>query len=185
MAKFKGSVYESTRAFVQHEFGPEAVVRILSGLSAEDREQLSSVTAIGWIPVEPVLRFHYELERLYGAGDRALAQRAGRFSAGWQMNSVLKVFVRLRSPHWLMDKGASVWSRYHDSGRWELDPETPLRISGRLVGFEVKDPVFCARLRGWLTGVVELTGGAGAETMEPRCRCRGHDHCAFVMTWKG
>jgi V4R domain len=184
MAKFKGSVYESTRAFVQHEFGPEGVARILSALPPADRELLSSITAIAWVPVEPVLRFHHELERLYGTGDRSLCERAGTFSAGWSMNTVLKMFVRLRSPHWLLDKGANVWSRYHDSGRWELDPELPQRMSGRLLGFEVKDPVFCARLRGWLSGVVELTGGKGAETTEPRCRCRGHDHCAFVMTWK-
>jgi hypothetical protein len=184
MAKFKGSVYESTRAFVQQEFGVEGVQRILSALPADDRELLSSVTAIAWIPVEPVLRFQQELERLYGTGDRSLCERAGRFSAGWSMNSVLKMFVRLRTPHWLLDKGASVWNRYHDSGRWELDPQMALRISGRLVGFDVRDPLFCARLRGWLTGVVELTGGTGAETTEPRCACRGHDHCAFVMTWK-
>ena len=185
MAKFKGSVYESTRAFVQHEFGVEAIEKILAALPSAERELLSSVTAIAWIPVEPVLHFHHELERQFGTGDRSLCEKAGRFSAGWSMNSVLKMFVRLKSPRWLMDKGANVWSRYHDSGRWELDPETPLRISGRLVGFEVKDPMFCARLRGWLQGVVELTGGTGADCIEPRCRCRGHEHCTFVMTWRG
>jgi hypothetical protein len=184
MAKFKGSVYESTRAFVQQEFGAEGVTRILAALSPADRELLSSATAIDWIPVEPVLRFHHELERQFGSGDRSLCERAGRFSAGWSMNTVLKMFVRLRSPKWLLEKGASVWSRYHDTGRWELDPETSLRISGRLLDFKVKDPVFCARLRGWLRGVVELTGGNGADCLEPRCRCHGHDHCAFVMTWK-
>lgn len=185
MAKFKGSVYESTRAFVQQEFGTEGVQRILSALPAADRELLSSVTAIAWVPVEPVLRFHHELENQFGTGDRSLCERAGRFSAGWSMNTVLKMFVRLRSPLWLLDKGASVWSRYHDTGRWEIDGENPQRISGRLLDFEVRDPYFCSRLRGWLQGVIELTGGVGADTVEPRCKCRGHDHCMFVMTWKG
>ena len=184
MAKFKGSVYESTRAFVQQEFGPQGVEAILAALPAGDRQLLSSAMAIEWIPVEPVLHFHHELERQFGSGDLSLCVRAGQFSAGWSMNSVLKMFVRMRSPRWLMDKGASVWSRYHDTGRWQLDPEEELRISGKLVGFEVRDPHFCARLRGWLKGVVELTGGKGAETTEPRCRCRGHDHCSYLMTWQ-
>jgi hypothetical protein len=35
---------------------------------------------------------------------------------------------------------------------------TPYKFSGRLLDFEVKDPHLCARLRGWLHGVVELTG---------------------------
>lgn len=184
MAKFKGSVYESTRAFVQKEFGMPAVQQILAALPAHDRQLLSSAMAIEWIPVEPVLLFHHELERQFGSGDLSLCVRAGQFSAGWSMNTILKMFVRLRSPHWLLDKGASVWSRYHDSGRWELGAPEPQRIAGKLIGFDVRDPHFCARLRGWLTGVIELTGGIGCTTTEPRCRCRGHDCCAYVMTWQ-
>lgn len=184
MAKFKGSVYESTRAFVKHEFGDEGLQRVLSSMSGDDREFLSSVTAIAWVPVEPVLRFHHALEREFGSGDGALCTRAGRFSAGWAMNSVLKMFVRLRSPQWLFEKAASVWSRHHDTGRWELDPQAPYRISGRLLEFGVRDPMFCARLRGWVQGAVELTGGNAAETIEPRCRCRGHEHCAILATWR-
>jgi hypothetical protein len=185
MAKFKGSVYESTRAFVQKEFGVVGVESILNALPSADRQLLSSTTAIAWVPVEPVLRFHHELERQFGNGDMSVCVRAGQFSAGWSMNSVLKMFVRLRSPRWLFDKGTSVWNRYHDSGRWELDPaEESLRMSGKLVGFEVRDPHFCARLRGWLQGAVELTGGTRAVATESRCRCRGHDHCSYATTWQ-
>jgi hypothetical protein len=185
MAKFKGSVYESTRAFVQQEFGPVGVDRILGALPAADRQVLSSTTAIAWIPVEPVLRFHHELERQYGSGDLSVCVRAGQFSAGWSMNSILKMFVRLKSPRWLFDKATSLWGRYHDSGRWELDPEENLRMSGKLIGFEVRDPHFCARLRGWLQGAVELTGGAQAVAIETRCRCRGHEYCLYAATWQG
>jgi hypothetical protein len=185
MAKFKGSVYESTRAFVQKEFGLEGVERVLSALPAVDRELLRTATAIEWMPIEPVLHFHHELERQFGAGDLSLCVRLGRFSAGWSMNTVLKMFLRLRSPRWLFDKGTSLWSRYHDTGRWEMDPPETLRMSGRLLAFEVKDPAFCARLRGWIAGAVELTGGTNVELSEPRCRCRGHDYCQFVTSWRG
>jgi hypothetical protein len=185
MAKFKGSVYESTRAFVQKEFGQEAVDRILAALPAQSRALLTSATAIEWLPVEPVLHFHHELEHCFGTGDMSLCTRAGYFSAGWSMSSVLKMFVRMRSPFWLVDKAASVWSRYHDSGRWEVEPsDGAQRISARLIEFEVKDRLFCARLRGWLAGAVALTGGAGAECSEPRCRCRGHEYCSYLVTWK-
>lgn len=185
MAKFKGSVYESTRAFVHKEFGQQAVDRILAALPAQSRALLSSATAIEWLPVEPVLHFHHELENCFGKGDMSLCTRAGYFSAGWSMSSILKMFVRMRSPVWLVDKAASVWSRYHDTGRWEVEPSDGHRISAKLIDFEVKDPLFCARLRGWLTGAVELTGGTGAEATEPRCRCRGHEYCSYTILWKG
>jgi hypothetical protein len=184
MAKFKGSVYESTRAFVQKEFGSEGVTRILAALPIAERQMLSSATAIDWIPVEPVLHFHHELERQFGAGDLSVCVRAGRFSAGWSLNSVLKMLVRLQSPHALVDRAASVWSRYHDTGHWELEPKEPQRFSAKLVGFEVRDPHFCARLRGWLQGAIELTGGVHAITTEFKCRCKGHEYCAYATTWQ-
>jgi hypothetical protein len=184
MAKFKGSVYESTRAFVQHEFGADGVERVLARLCAEDRQVLHAATAIAWIPVEPVLHFHQAIESEFGKGDLSVCVRAGQFSAGWSMNSILKMFVRLRSPHWLVDKAASVWSRYHDTGHWELFGPEPHRVGGKLIAFEVLDPHFCARLRGWLQGAVELTGGKGALTTELRCRSRGHEHCAYSVSFQ-
>ena len=55
-ASFKGTVFESTRMFTEREFGPLAVDKVLASLSESDRAVLSGVQAIGWYPVEPVLR---------------------------------------------------------------------------------------------------------------------------------
>jgi len=182
MPNFKGTVYESVRMFTQQQFGPDAVERVLAELTSDDRDVLLGVNALGWYPVEPVLRFHRELDRMYGQGDLALCERAGRFSAGWAMNTVLKLFLRFQSPAWLVEKGTSVWSRYHDSGRWTIATPTPKRIQGDLYDFAVRDPAFCARLRGWLLGASELTGGAHCVVQETLCTSRGSDHCQFTLT---
>ena len=98
LAKFKGSVFESTRMFTVEAFGADAVARVLAELDAEDQRVLSDVQLLGWYPVEPVLRYMRVLDRLYGKNDLKLCEQSGRFSAGWQMNTVLKVFLRFRSP---------------------------------------------------------------------------------------
>jgi hypothetical protein len=183
LANFKGTVFQSTRLFTEREFGADAVGKILGNLSVEDRTVLADVQAIGWYPVEPVLRYHRELDRLFGKGDLSLCFRAGRFSASWSMNTVLKVFLRFTSPVWLIDKTTRVWDRYHDSGRWEVKSLAPNRMVGELHDFAVRDPAFCARLRGWLHGAVEMTGGTNPTINETRCVCRGDGHCVFALTW--
>jgi hypothetical protein len=185
MANFKGTVFESTRLFALREYGEEGLERVLSQLSAEDRSLLAGVTAVGWYPVEPVLRFHHALDQVFGNGDYALCVAAGRFSAGWSFNTVLKLFVRFRSPLWLIERATSVWGRYHDTGAWHVSSPAPNRIIGELRDFAVHDPAFCARLRGWLQGAVELTGGRAATISETRCVCRNHEHCTFVLSWSG
>ena len=184
MANFKGTVFESTRMFAQQTFGPDAPDRVLSELSSEDRECLSGVNALGWYPVEPILRYHHALDRIYGKGDLSVCEQAGRFSAGWAMNNVLKMFLRFRSPTWMLERATSVWGRYHDTGRWEISSPSAGRLQGDLYDFGVRDRAFCARLRGWLAGATELTGGTNVAVFETQCACRGADHCTFTSTWR-
>ncbi len=183
MAQFKGTVFESTRIFTEREFGKPGLERVLSSLSAADRSVLDHVQAITWCPVEPVLRYHHALDRLHGTGDLSLCFEAGRFSAGWSVNTVLKVFVRLRSPMWLVEKATRIWARYHDTGRWNVSTPGRNQIIGELFDFAVRDDAFCARLRGWLQGAVEMTGGVGVNVDETRCVGRGQDRCAFHISW--
>jgi hypothetical protein len=184
MANFKGTVFESVKMFTEQQFGLEAHERLIAGLSREDQDVLSGINALGWYPVEPILHYHHALDRLFGAGDLALCEQAGRFSAGWSMNHVLKVFLRFRSPTWLMERSTSVWGRYHDTGRWEIASADDERMQGSLFDFAVRDAAFCARLRGWLAGAVTLTGGQNANVVETQCVTRGARHCVFSTTWR-
>jgi hypothetical protein len=112
VANFKGTVFTSTKSFTERKFGAEAVERCFAELPPEDRIVLDGVSAIGWYPVEPVLRYHHALERLYGGGvGYKICEEAGRFSAEWSLNSILKIFLRFRSPHWLITKHGTVWNR--------------------------------------------------------------------------
>jgi hypothetical protein len=184
MANFKGTVFESVKMFTEQQFGTEAHERVLAELSAEDRAVLAEVTALGWYPTGPILQYHHALDRVFGAGDLALCEQAGRFSAGWSMNHVLKVFLRFRSPTWLVERSTSVWSRYHDTGRWEIADAEEHRMQGNLYDFAVRDAAFCARLRGWLAGAAALTGGQNAVVVETQCVTRGARHCSFATTWR-
>jgi hypothetical protein len=184
LAKFKGTVFESTRMFTEETFGPDAVERVLQELDASDREVLQHMHTIGWYPVEPVLQYMHALDRVYGKSDLEVCTRAGHFSAGWSMNTVLKVFLRFKSPLWLVDRATSVWNRYHDTGKWNVQSVNSSELLGELREFAVRDLAFCARLRGWLQGAIELTGGEGATVTEVRCTSRDDDHCAFTLEWK-
>jgi hypothetical protein len=183
MAQFKGIIFTSTRIYTDRTFGPEAVERCFARVGAADAAVLQGVSAVGWYPVEPILHYHHALQELYGRNDPSVCENVGRFSAEWAFNTVLKIFLRFKSPQWLMEKHGSVWTRYHDTGRWELGPSEPKRILGRLHDFEVRDPAFCARLRGWISGAVSMTGGRNVRIAAPACRCDGDEYCEFDIRW--
>jgi hypothetical protein len=186
MAQFKGTIFIASQMFTTQAFGPDAVEHCLEQLEPDERTLLRGISAVGWYPVEPVLHYHHALERMYGHGgqDYAVCERLGQFSAEWAIKGILKVFIRFKSPQFLMEKNGAVWGRYHDSGRWEVESSDPNHITGRLHDFAVRDEAFCARLRGWIRGAVKMTGGRNPRVVEPTCRCRGASYCEFVIDWQ-
>jgi hypothetical protein len=185
VAQFKGSIFTSTRIFTEKTYGQVGVERCLARLQPADRALLEGISPVGWYPAEPILSFHHALEALYGEpGNHQVCEAAGRYSAEWAFNSILKIFLRFKTPHWLMTKYTSVWERYHDSGNWELGVVNENALWGRLSEYQVCDRCFCARLRGWIQGAVHMTGGQDVRVVESRCRCDGSPYCHFDITWR-
>ena len=102
----------------KHSASPRSSA-VCSELDTSDRELLQGISAVGWYPIEPILRYHHVLERLYGNESTfEVCERLGQFSAEWAIKGILKIFVRFKSPHFLMQKNGTLWGRYHDTGRW-------------------------------------------------------------------
>jgi predicted hydrocarbon binding protein len=183
MAQSKGTIYLSVEKFVIERWGEDALQECLREMPEEDRKVLHEVLAVGWYPLEPVILFHRIVDWKLGNGDLALVQEIGRYSAEWQLNAFHMLVLRFKTPKWLLNKAAQMWSRYHESGEWEVDEPEPQTIVGRLYGFEVADACFCTRETGWFERAVELTGGKNVQITEPRCRSRGDSHCEWRGTY--
>ena len=184
MALSKGTLYASVRLFTERRFGRDAVDKLLAQLSKEDQELLASIVPVGWYPLEPILRYHRALDKMFGKGDLSLCHEVGRFSAEWQLTSFHKMLLRFKTPDWFFQKGFTVWRQYHDTGRWELMTTSPHALTARLFEFAVVDAAFCKRELGWFQRAAELTGGLNVVVEEHACRSRGDPYCEYAGTWK-
>jgi hypothetical protein len=182
VALCKGVIYLASMEFIATRFGREGLAHVMGEVSAEDAEILRAVVAAGWYPIEPLLHMRRQMDRMYGQGDLAMVRDLGRFSGDWQMHSVLKPFLRLTSPHWLVERGIRVWRQYHDSGSWEFLRVEPKLLRARVSEF-IADEAWCVGFCGFLERAVELTGGKEARCKHPRCRGRGDTVCEFEGSW--
>lgn len=183
MPNAKGTIYLAARLYTERTFGDAAVSRCLDELPPAERQVLDGITAVGWYPVEPFLNYLRALERLYGKGDLKLCEKVGEFSAEWSINTILKFFLRLKSPTWVIEKNQSTWNRFYDSGRWEVSKRQEGLVIGKLFDFDLADAVFCARFRGWLRRALQMTGAKEPKVEEIQCKARGSNHCEFRITW--
>lgn len=180
----KGTLYLSAKLYTERTFGKEAARDALQDLDAADRDVLNSVVAVGWYPLDAMLRYHLAVDRRYGKGDRKIVREIGRFGAEWQLNTFHKLVLRFKDPHWMIERAATMWKHYHDTGEWEVGAKVANHVEGKLKGFVVPDDTQCVRLSGWFARAIELTGGKNVVVQEAQCIARKDPHCHFLASWK-
>ena len=179
----KGVVLCSARDFVRKTHGDDTLDAVLDRVTTAQREELLAAVPIGWYPVELVTAFHRAVATEFGEDNRAQCVAMGRFSADWALNMFYKLFLRFKSPHWLVERSSKLWSTYHSTGSWTVLPHTDNSMAAQLRDFAIVEPAFCCRLQGWFERAAELTGAPGIQIEHTQCRARGHECCEFRGTW--
>ena len=179
----KGVVLCSARDYVRQTHGDEVLEAVLQRCTAEQRDELVAAVASGWYPAELVVAFHRAIMEELSDDVRGEAMAIGRFSADWALNVFYKLFLRFRTPHWLIERASRIWRTYHSTGDWTILPHTDQSMAAQLRDFAIVEPIFCQRLEGWFARAAELTGAPGVVVVHSLCRARGDECCEFRATW--
>ena len=183
-AQLKGSAYRSTLAYIDAKFGPDAKPRVLARLSTEDRAIAGGILLpIHWYPLEPFPRLLRAMEDELGRGDLALVTDRGAWAAVHDMTTLHKVLLKLVTPAWLIDKGTRIWPSFHTTGRWELERKGDAAARAVLHELGVVDEAMCATLKGWILGLLALSGVKDARVEHGECRVRGAGACVYDIDW--
>ena len=184
-AQLKGSAYLSTFAFIDAQFGAGARERVLARLSADDRALLGGLLLpIRWYPLAPFPRLLRALEDELGRGDLALVTERGRWAAINDMRTVHKVLLKFVTSQWVIEKGMRLWPNFHTTGRWEAVREGESGARATLYDLGVVDEAMCATLKGWIIGLLVLSGVKQPSVQHPECRARGAGSCVYQVSWK-
>jgi len=182
MAKTKGISATNMREFVQERFGGNAWDEFSAQLADEDRDALTGLTAIQWFDLELYARMLNTMDTVFGDGDLAVVRDFGRWGAERDLKSLFRILLRVVSPAYLLKKTTQVWTRYHDSGTWQMEA-VPGGAHGRLDGLGVVDRALCAELTAYLPRLVELVGGQNVSCKHPACRADGAPACEYAAEW--
>jgi hypothetical protein len=182
-AQTKGVNFVNARAFVDGRDGERGWTIVLDKLEDEDRRTLESVVAVGWYSLSLYARLIRTIDQMHGAGDLSLLARLGRFEAERDLTTLHRIFFRLASPAFLLEKTASYWGRFHDTGRWTIERPSSTEAVGHLDGWGHVDEALCRELVGYLERAFELTGARRVHMAHPFCRAHHAPRCTFTARW--
>ncbi len=182
-AKTKGVAFLGVRSFVLARFGEPGWEQVLASLSAEDREDVQGVVAVGWYDLARYARLIRAIDATHGAGDLQLVAPMARFAAETDLKIYHRLFFRMLNPAAAVEKSGEYWRRYHDTGTWDMQRVSSTEATGTLTGWGIADDAMCLELCAYIGRVLELVGAKHVKLEHPRCRARGADACFFECRW--
>jgi predicted hydrocarbon binding protein len=183
MAKVKGVVILNGRDYALANGGEQAWGRVLERLPLDDRQALAAVIPVGWYDMGLYERTNRALADALGGGSPDVMTAAGRFAAEHDLKTIHRLFLRLASPAYVIERSASFWRRFQDSGTWKVVREPPNRVRATLEGWGAQDEMTCIRLAAYMFRLFQLVGAQNGSLERVACRSRGDPACVFEAKW--
>jgi hypothetical protein len=183
LAKLKGTIFASLKAFINKRFGSDKWQEFLNALPPDERTKLELPVSIGWYDLELVIKAMHVLDDVIGSGDGVLVFEFGRFDAEQDLTTVQRLFLRIANPAYVLEKAGQYWRRFCDFGEWKVERQGKNGASAELVGCPQVDELYCIELTGYLKRMWELVGARTVQVKHTMCRARGDDQCVWVGAW--
>ena len=179
-------MFLSTFAFIEHKFGEAGKAAVLARLSEADRALFAEdiLLPISWYPLPAFGRLLRAMDQTLGKRDLTLVTERGEWTATRDIRTIRRVFLKLVTIPWIIEKGAGLWGQFHDTGRWSVKQLGPEQAQAELADLGVVDDAICASIKGWILGMAHLTGpNKQIDIRHVRCRARGSATCIYDVKW--
>ena len=183
MPLMKGSAFTARFTYLRNHF-PERWNELVHRFDTDTRELAEGpCLKSSWYPFSCFIDLNLKADRLFGKGDLALCRELGRDAAKVNLPTLYRIFYRVGSPEYVLDKVASVWRQHHDSGEVTVVFPGPNRASYQVHDFGAPHRTLCRSLEGFLHGSLEVMGMRDIGVSEVHCRLDGAAVCEYHGTW--
>jgi hypothetical protein len=181
----KGTAVETTMLFVRERYGEEGYQRWLAALSPESREIVTSkILPSAWYPLEQayVAPTRVVCEQYFGGAKRG-AFEVGRYSALRALTGIYKMFVKIGSPAWLMERGSKVFETYYRPSHLEVVDRKDGGCRMLITDIEDVSGYVENRIAGWADAAIEIHGYKTRKVIVTRSISTGDPRTELELTW--
>ena len=182
--KVKGSVLKSRLAFVERQFGPEGLDRVMENLDPEDQKALQALIPVAWLDFEIGSRLDDAIVKVLGGGCPEVFERLGAPSADANLTTVHPALIAPGDPQGLLAKAPQIYRMYYQKGRREYEPSGEWEGVLTTYGAETFSKADCLTVIGWYKRALELCGAKNPHVVEDSCRARNDEVCRYRVSWE-
>ena len=181
----KGTAVKSIKEYVEKKYGtrmndwlqslPESSAKIMSG----------GIFANNWYPmkdgaVEPTKAL---AKLFYQNNIERAAKESGRFSADMGLKGVYKIFVKVASPNYIMQRAGRIFTSYYSPSEISVVNSTDKGITLHITKFPEPEEIIEYRIAGWCERAIELTNCNNVKAAVTQSMAKGNNLTEIVISW--
>lgn len=185
MPEIKGAAVLDTFAAVVARGGEAQFTEIFSRMQESARKALGGTIApSSWYPLDDFVEFLETDVRHTAGGDATVLVERGEKFIERQLRGVNKVFVRLGSPEFVVNRVAALHAGYFTGVRVETRMTGKHSALVRYAGFRAEHRILGYAIVGFFRRALEISGARGVEARFETPIEAGTGNCILELKWQ-
>ncbi len=191
IGRAKGSIFLNSRDYIVNSIGDSVWKLVLANLPGDDAEFFEkNIAKSEWYPVPLLNNLVNTYDLVVGNGDFLSIVPIAEYIAKKDLGPVFEVFVDLKNPQVILNSAPSLWSRYFDSGRVDVESVNTDDKSSTLVLYELADEMKASGVAictfavpEWFKTGLLMSGTGSVAITQTECRYKGAESCKYEIKW--
>ena len=181
----KGTAVASVPKFVEDKFGAEGFNKWLEVINPEAKNVYGkNILASKWYPLNEILvEPTQQLCKVFYAGNLKGAWDAGRFSATHGLSGILKIFVRMGSPNFIISRATSILPNYYQPSEIKVVETIDNGCTVQITKFPELSDIIEHRIGGWIERALEIQGCKSVSVTITKSVTKNDSVCEYQIAW--
>ncbi len=181
----KGTAVKSIKDYVESKYKAQYNNWIQSLPESSQTIMNNAIFANNWYPMKDaaVVPTKAIAKMFYNNDIKKAALEAGHYSAEVGLKGVYKIFVRIASPNYIMERAGRVFTSYYSPSNIIVLNKHDKGLTLHITKFPEPDEVIEYRIAGWCERALEFTNCKNVKANITKSLAKGDDLTEILMTW--
>lgn len=181
----KGTAVKSIKEYVEKKYSSQFNEWIQLLPESSQKIMTGGIFANNWYPmkdaaVEPTKAL---AKKFYNNNIQKAARESGRYSAENGLKGVYKIFVRVASPNYIMQRAGRVFTSYYSPSDISVVNSHDKGLTLHITKFPEPEDVIEHRIAGWCERALEFTNCKNVKADITKSLAKGDSLTEIVITW--
>lgn len=188
MLQVRGAALYARRVWVLEHHGQSGLDSIISELGAYGRMLMrSDIDKHAWYNYPLFIELGEALDRRFGAGDLKLNIELGNWGAKVNTPNIFRMFIKLGSPEWIMNKAAKLWREHFTEGTmtvsYRKDDDANV-ADAEITDWPVPHLALSYAVLGFSMAAIEMSGAKDVRGELVSCRSLGGESTRIRIRYR-